>query len=89
MKVDLKNIITEAGEVNSFSKISAGAKKSRGIAAKAVSIAKAKDDQLYKKSQKYKGLWKKATAAIIQKYRSRATKEYLDAKTAKNNSRKK
>ena len=77
-------VLTEAGEVNSFSKVSAASKKTRGIAAKAFSIAKGKDDILFKKSQRYKGLWKKATASIVQKYKSQATKEYLDAKQNKN-----
>jgi len=67
-------------ERNTISKISAEAKQKRAIAAFAIRIAKEKNDQLYKKSTKFKKLWQSTAAAIERKYRPEAKVRYLESK---------
>lgn len=74
---------------NSYSKISKEAKKSRGINAAAFRIAKEKDDLLYKKSVKFKGLWQKVNEQIAVKYKSLARQRFLESQSKKSRAKSK
>ncbi len=52
------------------------AKKNAALAAIAVSIARSKNDVLYNKLKKYRGLWKDTKNQILQKYGSAALQKW-------------
>jgi hypothetical protein len=52
------------------------AKKNAAIAAIAVSIARSRNDVLYHKLKKYRGLWKDTKNQITQKYGSAALSKW-------------
>ncbi len=52
------------------------AKKNAAIGAIAVSIARQRNDVLYMKLKKYRGLWKETKNQIVQKYSSAALSKW-------------
>ncbi len=52
------------------------AKKNAAIGAIAVSIARQRNDVLYAKLKKYRGLWKDTKDQIVQKYSSAALSKW-------------
>lgn len=51
-------------------------KKNAAVAAIAVSIARSRNDVLYMKLKKYRGLWKDTKNQILQKYQSAAISKW-------------
>ena len=59
------------------------AKKNAALAAIAVSIARMKNDVLYMKLKKYRGLWKDTKNQIVQKYSGAAMQKWAQNQAGK------
>lgn len=71
------------GETTSMSKITRESKRERGIRGAAFRLAKENNDILFKKSVKFKKLWRLASNKIFIKYRSQAIQKYLQSKSGR------